>query len=228
MRSLISRFSDEDQFFAVEYSIYSQFGDIEAGRYILEIHGTLSRTTYKNGDATGESTIAGKLSLYKVLMKNAINDSYSLLEICDHTSEIAFYMQELWDIENVDFDQRIIDIWDDLIDRDILILRSVEILPEFRGFGLGRCVVKDAYNNFSSGCALFVSDCDPLQFHEPQDDFQRDMKYETFTQDEELAHFKVMAFLKSVGFELFPHFSDRIVLLNSENRNPVLHSIKLQ
>jgi GNAT superfamily N-acetyltransferase len=91
--------------------------------------------------------------------------------------------EHIYDFEKDEWDKNVRGHYkSDLFYSDMLILARIEILPAYRGQGVGPKAIKDLYNNFIQGCALFALKCFPLQaeYHleEPTDPFHVGMCYD--------------------------------------------------
>jgi GNAT superfamily N-acetyltransferase len=138
----------------------------------------------------------------------------------------------VYDFEENDFVQPIRDFYDDLWENDILILNRIEIFPEYRGMGIGKHLIKDLYNNFIQGCALFVLKCFPLQAEAGTLDRHKEhaikMGYLDFEKDKAKSFKKLHSYYKSIGFLNIPSISKEYMFMNPIVKNKKFQSIVLE
>ncbi len=153
----------------------------------------------------------GKAQLKVLLLTSADNQGCSYLPIFDSEDWLMDIGEQIYDFETEDFNQEFLDAIDlDMFNFDIAILTTLEILPEYRGRGLGKMVVKDIFRRFRSSVGLFIVEVYPLQhaYHFGDENWKKEMEYSKMEKDFEMSDLKIKAFYKSLGFTFhqnYPH-----------------------
>jgi ribosomal protein S18 acetylase RimI-like enzyme len=178
---------------SVVYTSLSHLGEREGNRYVQPIFGDLILT---NEEGTKEKTI-GRISGYKVLLGNAINDNIGFFDVFDMDTDRYGLGETIFDdFWKKELHPALNTVYEDEFDgSDLLVLKKVEIEPEYRGQSLGKYFIKDFYNNFISGCQLFIAD-----FREQENE-------------------RIMFYFKRMGFEIIPRVSNQFMFLNPAFKN---------
>jgi GNAT superfamily N-acetyltransferase len=199
------RILDLKTFTVVEYSITSPIGEIEERRYHQHVFGNVYETN-ERGERLRE---IGSIQALKLLIAEARSNNASLFDLFDITEDTMDLGERFWDFEANECDETLRKFYgDDIEGFNFLILTDLELIHDFRGKGLGKYLIKDVYNNFISGCGLFIAD---LQ----NDKIQEKNKH------------KLVAYLNLTGFEIIPSFSDTLMFINPTLVNKALSSIVL-
>jgi hypothetical protein len=95
--------------------------------------------------------------------------------------------------------------------RNILVINRVEILPPYRGMGLGLATIWDIIQRHSAGCGIVALKTFPYQFRSgsksgrlsflEESDWNKKMGYDPYRYAVEFAHEKLIFHLKKLGFE---------------------------
>lgn len=213
---------------SIEYSFQSGINYMEDGRYCQDITGEIA----KYGENPGEYIEVGRIAAHKLLLGLAAELGEDPTVIFDRHQITMDIGEEVYDFEVSD--------WKEELDRhfkgqlhepNILILGRIEILPDFRGQSIGKRVIKDLYNNFIDGCALFALKCFPIQLeagiHDSSEAFTQNMQYDELEQDKAKCFRKLFSYYKNMGFETVPGLDRKIMLINSAIGSPKFDAIKL-
>lgn len=217
------------KFLNIEYQFSSGTGDIGFDRYINEYEITISGDSEdENGNFVSE--IIGKGSILLFLIELAIANSYSLYEIFDHSQSAMHLGNMIYDWENEDFIEKYEKETEEIFNSNILYIDRIEILPKFRGYGLGKYVIKDIIWRFFSCCGIIALKAYPLQLelYTPlgcDDQWRQSMKYDTFEQNRKKAEKSLFKYYQSIGFKKFDHGGGFI--MNMIYNNPKLDEIDL-
>lgn len=226
----------EDHWFTLKYTIDSSLESIENERYCQKIKGDLY---FRDESGDNIKHLIGKLIGKKILLDEAQVDgwnAYSIFDVSGDTFEIG---EIIYDLENPhnpypEYNESLNLKFDGiLVERNLLILSKIEILPEYRGMGLGKKWIKDFYNNFNSGCSLFALSVMPKQFYlfdisENGNLWRTKMKYSEMDQDEEKSTYKLLNYFLGIGFEYFPEISQDLVFLSPLLKNDKFQTKKIE
>lgn len=164
-------------------------GDYDHGDFIDNISAKISYLA-SEGDGTPEPV--GTMSAYVLRVSRAMDEGWSLFEVCDCHSG---FMEEVY---STIFDPNTDDLLsvtgeeESLLNgADILAIDSIEMVPEHRGKRLGLLAVTRLLNTFGLDCALAVIDPTPVY---PENAAEAD------TRDTGAASKKLAAYWSRLGF----------------------------
>jgi hypothetical protein len=151
----------ENDLHRIRYIIESGLGILYEERYCQKIDVQIMET-----DESGNpKTIVGSISAYKLLFDLAINKDLNLLNIADYQGEALVVAEQLYHSDRLDLKEPVEEHFNDSLGEiSSPILSKIEILPAYRGRGIGPKAIKDIYNNFIQGCGLFALKVFPLLF----------------------------------------------------------------
>ncbi|GAB3753043.1 GNAT family N-acetyltransferase [Spirosoma pomorum] len=216
-------------FIRTEYSFTSGSGELESGRYINEYKVRIYFDEVRELSDTQreESVEIGRASVSLFLVELGLNNDQSMFDIFDHCIEYVNLYEEVYD-EHGEFQKPLIDTFEPLND-NLLYIRRLELLPEWRGRGIGQKVLKDIIWRFDSCCGMVVLKAFPLQFEAGiltnTSLWTQQLMLSSFTQNTSMAQRKLFAFYKSIGFKRVPK-SD-LHYLSMFHTNPKLDAIAL-
>ena len=105
---------------------------------------------------------------------------------------------------------------------DILVIEQFELLPMYRGKDIGKRTIKLLLHHFKQSCGLLMLEVRPYQhtiFYENDARLHPErvkaMAYDEFTDDEELASLKLMAFFTNMGFQVATGVNEKVVYLST-------------
>lgn len=210
-------------FFHIKYGFTSPLGEVEGNRYVTSYFAEI----YKEPEGNSSPELVGKLELKLMLLGLAINDGYDLFEIFDMDSYILNIGETIYDFSDADLKEDIIEFYShNFYNSDLCIINRLEILPQYRRKGLGKKVIKDIFNRFSSSCGLFVVHAFPLQFEwstldKKQTEWYKKMNFNDLEKDFEQAYYQLKSFYQKIGFDHIEGYEDYMFL------NPALKNQKL-
>lgn len=212
-----------------KYEFESCLGDTEGSHYIQDIKASIVRCD----EQIDEPLLIGQSKIKILLLEQAMNDDYSIYDVFD-TYDYTMRIGRM--IYNFDHDCIAPDLYmklfgkKDMLNSNICIFERLEILPEYRGLGIGAKFIKDKYINFSSSCGLIVMQPFPLQLEDQQPqlmkEFDRRMNYALMEQDERKATKSLKDFYKRTGFVSVSGYKD-LMFLRPGFRNRRLEAIDM-
>lgn len=182
------------------YSFRSGLGPLDEGRFIKE-----HRVRLIAIDIDSEEAVEiGKLEFLMIHLEHLMQTDLHPGQIFDmHSEYLADQMVKIFDGDSGEYTIEILDHYHgDLPLFTICFIRDLQILPKYRGCGIGAKAIKDLVVHYGSGCGLFVIQPFPMQFETPGIRSEnKALELELFADDEELAVYKLMAFCQRLGFE---------------------------
>ena len=158
-------------------------------------------------DDNDDRRFAGKFRIYYVDVERAIDEGEPIFDALDaHSSHLAEYFEPIFGSEAPDFSNRLLGLFDhELHKANLLILDRLEILPQYRGKGLGLSVLRHLVSRFSSGVGGVAMKPFPLQFEtapssEDERKWRSELGLDQFEADEDLAEEKLCRYYSKLGF----------------------------
>lgn len=186
-----------DLFPRIEYKMSSGCSN-EPDDIIKEINGKVSILT----DDYKQKTAAR----CRYFFINLEDSSYPAYYILDILGELEPFV-DLYDNETSFFCEKLLKKFKhELWHSNILIIDRLEVLPKYRGMGLGKTMIEDAIKLFSNKTDIVALKAFPLQLEaEPNDmsTWQKLMKFDRLEQDSKKAIKQLRQFYKSLGFKQF-------------------------
>lgn len=190
--------------------------------FLAEIKGRILYQELESGNA--DSLLAGKLRAFYVDIEGAIEHDEDLSDIFDleYTTE-PFYLA-LFDPKTNEFNKYVRqpfgrDVIDDSV--NLLILDRLEILPEYRGEGLGLACLYRCMQQYQHGCGIVAMKPFPLQFEpvrgsEDDDPWRQSLNLKAFGRDEKACTKKLESYYRRLGFKILgtgvmaaiPHYAE--------------------
>lgn len=118
--------------------------------------------------------------------------------------------EAIFDNNAPDFSEILQDLLNhDLIGLNLLILERVEILPRYRGSGLGLKILRHMEDRFSAGAAVVAMKSYPLQFEMKPNEEEgkkrwRNLSLDELPKDKNAATKKLCQYYKKLGFVQIP------------------------
>lgn len=173
--------------------------NIEFEVYITDIYGKLSELIAK-----------GEIS--QILFGLAMDHGYPLFDVMDASQSILDMSSALFEFaEDKDFWDKIEDYFTDTMPTNYTIcyLEYLEIVPNYRGKGIGRKIIKNIMERFYDSCGLWVAKGFPIQHNdliqkkafEDLDEWDQKMDYDNFEKDFEKSQYKLFYYLQQLGFK---------------------------
>ena len=149
--------------YTISSSLDTPFSQMGLAYFRQEITGVIRVFNCVEDDL--QEAAVGHVTAFKLLLKLAEahgKDPVQVLERHSGTRSIARVLcdehEHRWNKSLTTYLQR------EMEGMDLLILHTIELLPPYRGRGMGKRVIRDLYNNFISGCGLFAAEVFPLQY----------------------------------------------------------------
>lgn len=203
--------SDEDSMtlYSVSYDYFDVLGD-ELGEdpndFVTEHHFKIHRTQESGSNEKEELIGRGKLSLIQFGL--AMDARFPLHDVMDASSTILAMSEELfnWE-EDADAFEKLDEhfVNDPILNWNFCFVEELEVLPAFRGQGVGRSVLVSIARRFYSSCGLIVLKAFPLQ-HEArlgseEEDWKKAMRYDELEQDFERAQYQLFNWYQKMGLK---------------------------
>lgn len=192
----------------VNYKLSSLTGTNDADRYVneynLEIYGMKYDDYAENDSCHEKSVFIGKAKIELYLLGLAQTHRFSRYELFDsHSISRRDFFNGIYNFEKHKFKKKIEELLDESFNANLLNIDRVEILPEFRGHGYGKEVIKDIILRFYSSFGLAVLKAFPLQLEAKigPDEWGEKMKYSEMEQNPTKAKKSLYDFYRSMGFE---------------------------
>ena len=147
----------------------------------------------------------GKLSLIQFGL--AMDAEFPLHDVMDASSTILAMSEKLfnWEEDKNPF-AKLDELFQDdpTFNCDICFVEHLQILPPFRGQGIGRATLISIARKFHNSCGLLVLKAFPLQ-HEARlpgeaDEWTKAMRYDELEQDLEQSQFQLSSWYQKMGF----------------------------
>lgn len=207
------------------YSFISGMGPWDEGHFIKE-----HRMRIEAFDINSEEHMEiGKLEFLMIYLEQLAESDFHSYHIFDAHSRYLFdHMTKIFDGDNGMFTDEILNHFNGQIPRyNICFIHEIQILPKFRSRKIGAKAIKDLIFHYAAGCGLFVAQPYPMQF-ESQERIKenKSLELEQFTDDEEMAGYKLYAYYQRLGFHPIPGIDD-LLFYNIAFRNDNLDRIYL-
>lgn len=137
-------------------------------------------------DDAGDQHLAGQMRLFYLDIESALDSRSSLHTLFDIHGETEPFFS-LIDPATYLFEEKVVDLVDPelIINLNLLIVSRLELLPPFRGKGVGLSCLSRSVEQYRHG-ALVALKCFPLQFESienRQNDWRKEMKFERLSHD---------------------------------------------
>jgi GNAT superfamily N-acetyltransferase len=160
---------------------------------------------------------------YGYLAEDIFESQEVLNEVCNTTFDSNIYSPKEDILQYYDTNTPV-------IFPDLCVISRLEILPEWRGNGLGHMVLKDIYNHFRHGMGLLIAKMNPIQFGDilitqADKEWINKMKLHELDHDFESAYLKLKGFFKKAGFDHIEGY-DELMFLNPMAENKLMDEIE--
>lgn len=150
---------EDSCYYTVRFNIKDHPIDDDIEDFVYEFTGEVIRNVC-NDRGDHKEAVIGKVRGERVDLGEALNLNASIEEIFDVSSELYEVYAALFNPQT-----------DELLDSlklesfgDVLVVHSVEIVPEYRGLNLGLLAMLQTIKTFGGGCAIAAIKPFPLQF----------------------------------------------------------------
>jgi GNAT superfamily N-acetyltransferase len=212
----------EELYYEVLYSFTSGLGEMSSSRFITPIKGVVYVKDSKNRVVDE----AGRLTLRFIDVELAHQEELSLYELFSTDKDLLVVGENVFDLANEEFRPEILDfLQHGVVFMNILMIDKLEVLPDHRGKGLGKLIIKDIKNRFSNSCGLIALKINSFQhgsyltFTVDEQEWEKRMDFKSLDTDEEKSFYKLAAYFKMLGFQSIGNKG--IFFLNPVDYNPI-------
>jgi GNAT superfamily N-acetyltransferase len=207
----------------------------EPDEYVRPVCGRVKLVTDVDDDnphkGKGEQeTVVGRFDASYLNIGNALVARVKIYDVLDASSEIREIYATLFNPDTERLREDVEKLLGGVTLRNILVVNRVEILPAYRGMGLGLAMMWHLIQRHSAGCGIVALKAFPVQFRaghlsDPErSDWNRQMGYDPYTYTVEFAHERVIFHLKKLGFE--PIGNAGVMALSTAFRHPIPKEIQ--
>ena len=180
-------------------------------------------------------TVAGRFDASYINVDNCLVAGVKLYGLMDtYSAEMAEVYETLFDSRTDELRREVKELLGKVPFRNILVIDRVEILPAYRGMGIGLSTLLDIIQRHSAGCGIVALKAFPFQFRSgsrsgrlsflEESDWNKKMGYDTHSYTMEYAHEKLIFHLTKFGFK---RIGDRGVLaLSTSMKNSIPQEIE--
>jgi len=172
-------------------------------------------------------TMAGRFEALYINVDKCMANGVKLSGVMDaYSAEIAEIYETLFDPRTDELRKNVKEQLGNVPLRNILVITRVEILPEYRGMGIGLATVWSLIRHHSAECGIAALKAFPLQFRawRPSDpeksDWNKKMGYDPDSQTLEYAHEKLIFHIKKLGFKRIGDGGVLALSTSMQNRVP--------
>lgn len=190
--------------YSIAYHINSDLSDDSPKKYINCIEAKIFVNSL-----SGKTLQVGRVFLKIVLLTQARKNKYNFQNIFNSYQATKNLARNVLCIPLNDFDAPLtINCSSSDFKTDICLIESIELLPSFRGKGVGKTIISDIIHRFGPMCSAFFVQAVPFQLKvmrnlvDEMDEFTNQMQYTDAQFDEESAQFKLYAFFQKSSFDL--------------------------
>ena len=175
-------------------------------------------------------TVVGRFEALYIDVDKCAADGVKLSGVMEtYSAETAEIHETLFDPRTDELRKNVKELLGDVALRNILVITRVEVLPGYRGMGIGLATVWRLIRRHSTGCGIVVLKAFPFQFRTgrlsdlEESDWNKKMGYDPNSQTMEFAHEKLLFHVMKLGFE---RIGDRgVIALSTSRKNPIPQEI---
>lgn len=211
----------------------------ELEKYLRPISGFVENCIVDHHDNAHEwkqeqRTVAGRFEASYIDVDNSLVAGVKLNGLMDtFSAEMAEVYETLFDPHTDELRKDVKKLLADVTFRNILVINRVEILPTYRGMGLGHATIWELIQLHSAGCGIVALKAFPYQFRSgsrlgrlsflEESDWNKKMGYDTHSYTMEYAHEKLIFHLMKFGFK---RIGDRgVMALSTSVQYPIPQEI---
>jgi hypothetical protein len=175
----------------------------EPSHFIYEIAGDVVASTMFE-----ENRLAGRFRIYYANFEDALNRDVSPRDVLDTYAHTFEFADAVLDEDGMPFShpmERLLGY--DIFSTNLLILDRLEILPQFRGFGVGLVVLVKLMARYGPGAGVVAMKPFPLQFeakHEAPSAWDRRLQLGSLAASQAVSTRKLRKYYKRLGFIPIP------------------------
>lgn len=200
------KINEQDYFVELRWEGVSPLYNDEPDRFVYPYRGEIGIYTNPKDD---EPVRIGKFFAEYVDVAHAANCGESLYDCMDaHSGDISDYYELLYSGSEANgmLNERTAKMLALIPSQsNLLVIHRIELLPPYRGFGLGMVVIRHMIGRFGAGAGLIALQAYPLQlekYHPPEEPqaWRNDMQMEQFNSDATKAKTGLRAYYQRLGF----------------------------
>jgi len=226
------------------YFIYDRYSERyfvgEPEEYVRPISGYIEFLIGDGHDNAHEGTherrsLAGRFEASYINVDNSLVFGAKLYGLMGSYSAVMAEIHEtLFDPHTDELRKNLKELLGDVTFRNVLVINRVEILPTYRGMGIGLAAIWDIIQRHSAGCGIVALKAFPVQFSSgsrsgrlsflEECEWNKKMGYDTHGYTMEFAHEKLIFHLMKFGFK---RIGDTDVLaLSTSIQHPIPQEIR--
>jgi len=148
----------DDPYYMVRFKLKDRFLD-EEDDFVYDLSGEIILDP--DGLVGSKETVIGKIHAERIDLGAAYDQKASVMEIFDSSSELYEVYVALFNLKTDGF----LDALElETPFGDILVIHSIEVIPEYRGRNLGLLAMLQTIKTFGGGCVVAAIKPFPLQF----------------------------------------------------------------
>jgi GNAT superfamily N-acetyltransferase len=172
----------------------------EPDDFIHEICGKILRRE----NSSDRDQVVGRFRIYYADFEFGQNHNVTAREILDTYQQTFDYADVVLDSDETPFSRRLHNLLGNEIENfNFLILDRVELLPKYRGDGVGLLVLRSLIERFGAGAGVGGMKPFPLQFEHneaTESRWRRRLRLEQFPSDSKISTRKLRHYYQSLGF----------------------------
>jgi len=212
----------------------------ELEKYLRPISGFIEYCIVDHHDNAHEwkqkqRTVAGRFEASYIDVDNCLVAGVKLNGLMDtFSADMAEVYETLFDPRTDELRKDVKEVLGDVTFRNILVINRVEILPAYRGMGIGRAAIWDIIQRHSAGCGIVALKAFPYQFRSgsksgrlgflEESDWNKKMGYDLHRSTMEFAHEKLIFHLMKFGFKRIG--GTDVLALSTSIQNPIPQEIQ--
>lgn len=196
----------EDELFRIDYTFSSFLNNGSIAEEPTDFVNEVSLNLYHVNEEKGSDQLIGKGYFSLLHLNRALDHDYPLYDVFDATAPILDMAEIMFNLKEEDNYWAKLDEFykfDMLTSYDVCFIEQIELLPEYRGKGLGKWVIKNILERFYGSCGLVVLHAFPLQ-HDDSNNYSSEwvekMKLKELESDLEKAQYKLFHYCQQMGF----------------------------
>jgi GNAT superfamily N-acetyltransferase len=174
----------------------------EVDQFIVHYWGQILDSA--NPEDAGEESadiIVGRIEASRVYVALAVEHDENVADVFDsHSDEMLDFFEALFEADTDDLKEG---ISEQTSGPDVLLVESIEILPQYRGKGLGLKALRRTMEFLGGGCAATAIKALPVRYYaSSEDDWGKRMQPDRFEPDRDQAAAKLRDYWAQLGFGL--------------------------
>ena len=174
--------------------------------------------------------VAGRFATSYIDVDQSFVDGVKLYGLMGtYSDDTAEVYETLFDPRTDELRKDVKELLGDVTFRNILVINRVEILPAYRGMGIGLATIWNLIRRDSAGCGIVALKAFPFQYRAgrlsylEESDWDKKMEYDPYSQTMEFAHEKLLFYLMRLGFKRIG--DGGVVAISASMQNPIPQEI---